>query len=190
MNIFNPFKKKPKSKAEPYTLHEVKPNIIEKMSEKPVVTKFINVDLESPQGSHIIPSKVSKMTDTDWMGKHGSYGIAGISGSTGYAGTGITGSTGSSSAAAAATQWMNSYGSYHSPLPQPKKKIDDKSGIPIKISLNTIIDHPDLVYIGKSKIDGYPLYRFTGADGKLLAERYPVEELFDATEILKKTVTK
>jgi hypothetical protein len=191
MNIFNVFKKKPKQESVPYVFEEIKPNIIEKMSEKPAATKFMNVDLEKPQGVHKIPPRITKMSDTSWA-KSTETKSFGITGSTGPVGSkGQAGWTGSSGNSGNSSQWKNPFfpdndRGFQSPSKIKNKILDDRVGIPIKISLNTIIDHPDLIFIGKSKIDGYPLYRYIGNNGKTLMERYPVEELFDASEYKKR----
>lgn len=187
MNIFNAFKKKSKQKSVPYVFDEIKPNIIEKMSEKQVATKFMNVDLEKPQGVHQVPPKITKMSDSSWS-KSTEVKSFGATGSTGPSGS--NGQAGWAGASNYSSQWKNPFfpdnnRGFQSPSKIKNKIHDDGVGIPVKISLNTIIDHPDLIYIGKSKIDGYPLYRYVGKDGKTLMERYPVEELFDASEYVK-----
>lgn len=139
-------------------------NIVEKPTAKSTNTEFISSDKSVIKTSEKL--EATKKFENTYKGVSGS---AGASGYFGY-----TGSTGS------ASPYKNNSTS------GPNKVVKDtKTGIPIKINLSIIVDHPDLTFIGYSKLDNYPLYRYTGTDIRDIVQRYPVEELLDSSFIFQ-----
>lgn len=174
MKLLELLRPKKKEKKSAPALEEIQPSAIEKMSEKIETKKFLDINPRDLTEINQKKTNTSKSYDTVWERPEYNYASSsGVSGS-------ISGSTGISGAfqgdASPGTSWR-----------RPTKKVN-VSPIVFKINSQHVENDPDLILLGFSKQDGFPIYRFEGSDYNLqvLSRKYEIEELFDASQFLRK----
>lgn len=205
MQILDLFKSKKKEKKNTtVVLEEVQPSVVQKMTEERETKKFLDVNPHDLSETRKKKSNASKPYDDAWekpeyhplgsSGRSGSMGISGTSGPFGISGSAgfntSSGSTqssfsrGSTHSSFVSHQEFNFHGDGSLTTSRRLKRVDP---IVFKINSQNVENDPDLVLIGFSKLDGFPIYEFRGTDYNLqvLSRKYEIEELFDANKFRK-----
>ena len=177
--------KKKEKKGAP-VLEEIQPSVVEKMSEKRESKNFLDVNPNNLAEVKQKKSNASKSYDTAWEKPEYHYkSSSGVSGSAGVSGTsgpmGVSGSTyygtyygptntsapqdsfmsGATSVATHPSFNFRGDGSLSTSWNKPKK---NASPIVFKINSHNVENDPDLILVGHSKVDGFPIYKYTGMD--------------------------